>query len=66
MNVETPIGLGQFLKLSGLAETGGQAKELIAAGEVTVNGEVAYARSRQLHCGDRVATPLGEERVQCQ
>lgn len=49
-----PIGLGQFLKFSGLAATGGAAKELIAAGQVSVNDAVETRRSRQLAAGDRV------------
>jgi ribosome-associated protein len=51
---EEMIRLGQFLKLAGLVEHGGQAKEVIAAGEVVVNGEVDTRRGRQLHVGDVV------------
>ncbi|HEX6390867.1 MAG TPA: RNA-binding S4 domain-containing protein, partial [Solirubrobacteraceae bacterium] len=32
------IRLGQLLKLAGVVDSGGEAKELLAAGEVTVNG----------------------------
>ncbi|OLT50554.1 RNA-binding S4 domain-containing protein [Cellulosimicrobium sp. CUA-896] len=48
------IRLGQFLKLAGLAESGAQARELVADGEVRVNGEVDSRRGRQLHRGDTV------------
>ena len=48
------IRLDQFLKLSGLVETGGQAKLLIQGGEVLVNGEVETRRRRQLVVGDCV------------
>ena len=48
------IRLGQFLKLADLIDTGGEAKVLIAAGEVTVNGDVDLRRGRQLHRGDVV------------
>jgi ribosome-associated protein len=48
------IRLGQFLKLADLIETGGEAKVLIASGDVTVNGEVDTRRGRQLHPGDVV------------
>jgi ribosome-associated protein len=51
---EDMIRLGQFLKLANLVEHGGEAKEVIAAGEVTVNGEVDVRRGRQLHVGDVV------------
>jgi ribosome-associated protein len=48
------IRLGQFLKLADLIDTGGEAKVLIASGDVTVNGEVDLRRGRQLHPGDVV------------
>jgi ribosome-associated protein len=48
------IRLGQFLKLADLAETGSDAKELILAGEVLVNGEPETRRGRQLRVGDVV------------
>jgi ribosome-associated protein len=48
------IRLGQFLKLADLAETGSDAKELILAGEVLVNGEPETRRGRQLRDGDVV------------
>ncbi|GAB7004092.1 RNA-binding S4 domain-containing protein [Nocardioides sp. AN3] len=51
---EDMIRLGQFLKLANLVEHGGQAKEVIAAGEVRVNGDVEMRRGRQLHVGDVV------------
>jgi ribosome-associated protein len=53
------IRLGQFLKLAGIGDTGADAKSLIAAGEVIVNGEVELRRARQLRRGDVVAV-LGE------
>jgi ribosome-associated protein len=48
------IRLGQLLKLAGAAAGGADAKALIAAGDVTVNGEVEQRRGRQLHPGDVV------------
>lgn len=48
------IRLGQFLKLGGLIDSGGDAKVRIAAGEVRVNGEVETRRGRQLAPGDVV------------
>ena len=52
--VETPITLGQFLKLAGLVDTGGDAKMLVGTGCVTVNGEVETRRGRKLWPGDTV------------
>jgi ribosome-associated protein len=49
------IRLGQALKLSGLAESGGEARALIEDGVVTVNAEVETRRGRQLRHGDVVA-----------
>lgn len=51
---EQTIRLDQFMKLSGLAMSGGQAKHLIQGGNVFVNGELETHRSRKLHPGDRV------------
>ena len=48
------IRLDQFLKLHGVAGTGGQAKVLIQSGEVRVNGELETRRGRKLQPGDEV------------
>lgn len=40
------IRLGQLLKLAGLVDDGAAAREVINAGEVTVNGEVDTRRGR--------------------
>ena len=49
------IRLGQALKLSGLAESGGEARAMVEDGAVTVNAEVETRRGRQLRHGDVVA-----------
>ena len=49
------IRLGQFLKFSGLLDSGGDAKEVIIDGYVSVNGEEERRRGRQLHDGDLVS-----------
>ena len=48
------IKLGQFIKLANLVETGGAAKEVIAEGQVTVNGTVDTRRGKTLRDGDVV------------
>lgn len=48
------IKLDQFLKFAGAAPTGGQAKELVAAGGVAVNGEACTMRGKKLRGGDVV------------
>lgn len=54
-----PIRLGQFLKLADLVDSGSDARQQIAAGNVRVNGEVELRRGRQLRPGDVVT--LGSE-----
>ena len=56
------IDLGQLLKFAGLADTGGDAKALLADGAVEVNGEVDARRGRTLRDGDVVAV-RGEDPV---
>jgi ribosome-associated protein len=55
------IRLGQVLKLTGLAGSGGEARALIEAGAVRVNREVETRRGRQLRRGDVVA--VGDDAV---
>ena len=55
------IRLGQFLKLADLVDTGADAKGVLAAGLVRVNGDVESRRGRQLVPGDMVE--LGGRRV---
>jgi len=49
-----PLTLDQFLKLEGLADTGGMAKQIIQGGDVEVNGAVETRRGKKLQIGDRV------------
>lgn len=49
------IKLDSFLKLAGIAGTGGHAKILIQEGEVLVNGEVCTMRGKKLFKGDKVS-----------
>ena len=48
------ITLGQALKVANVAGTGGEAKILIQAGEIRVNGEIETHRGRKLQKGDIV------------
>ena len=55
VEIQTPfIKLDSFLKFAGAADTGGQCKELVVAGEVTVNGERCLQRGKKLVPGDVV------------
>lgn len=52
--VDGMIRLGQFLKYAGLAESGAHARELIASGDVEVDGQIELRRGRQLNGGEVV------------
>ncbi|WP_323985993.1 RNA-binding S4 domain-containing protein [Microbacterium plantarum] len=58
------IRLGQFMKFAGLLDSGGDVKEAIIDGFVTVNGEVDRRRGRQLQPGDVVTFDGRSVRVQ--
>lgn len=51
---EIPIELCQFIKFGGLTESGGEAKVLIGAGQVQLNGVVETQKRKKLVAGDRV------------
>ena len=58
--VETPlwihtefIKLQDALKYANVVYSGGEAKQLILDGQVTVNGEVCTMRGKKLRSGDR-------------
>ena len=57
------ITLGQLLKAVGMVENGAEAKEVITAGEVMVNGETDTRRGRKLREGDTVLFDGTEIRV---
>ena len=48
------IKLQDLLKFANLVESGGQAKECVQAGEVSVNGEVCLMRGKKIRPGDDV------------
>lgn len=58
------IQLDQFLKYVGAVATGGEAKCLIQAGDVTVNGEVEVRRRRKLVTGDLVTLDAATYQVE--
>jgi ribosome-associated protein len=62
LRIPPGMTLGQAIKVSGLVGTGGEAKVLIQAGEVSVNGEVETRRGRRLEEGDVVE--VGDERLE--
>ena len=48
------ITLDQLLKFSGVAETGGMAKDIVLNEEVSVNGEICSMRGKKIRKGDKV------------
>ena len=62
MRISPGTTLGRALKAAGLVGTGGEAKVLIQAGEVSVNGEAETRRGRRLEEGDVVE--VGDERLE--
>ena len=62
MQVQAGTTLGQALKVASLVGSGGEAKVLIQAGGVFVNGEVETRRGRKLYEGDVV--DVGDERLE--
>ena len=59
------IKLGQALKLAGLVENGAEAKEVIQAGAVQVNGETDLRRGRKLVAGDVIEYHGKQVTVKC-
>lgn len=52
------IDLLQFLKATGIAATGGEAKAMVDDGLVDVNGEPESRRRRKLRHGDELTIAL--------
>jgi len=60
---EETIRLGQLLKLADLIDSGAEAKDVLAEGLVTVNGELEQRRGRRLRRGDVVGLDAETVRV---
>ncbi len=57
------ITLAHAVKAVGLADTGGQAKNLVRGGTIQVNGGVETRPGRKLRAGDRFGTADGNDWV---
>lgn len=57
------IKLDSLLKFAGLAESGGEAKNMIIEGQVSVNGEKCCQRGKKLRSGDIVSCPAGQVKL---
>ena len=51
---ETFITLGVLLKITGIIDTGGQAKYFLSENSALVNGEEENRRGRKLYHGDEI------------
>ena len=49
------VELNQLLKLTGLCDSGGAGKQLVASGAVRVDGVVELRKTCKIHAGQRVA-----------
>ena len=56
-----PLALYKILKFEGLASSGGEAKAVIADGQVKVNGEVETQKRKQIVAGDVIE--FGDETI---
>ena len=54
------ITLGQLLKATGLARTGGDTKDMLATGEIRVDGKVEDRRGAKLRPGVTLVFPDGQ------
>ena len=59
---EDSIRLGQLLKFANVVTDGGEAKALIAGGDVSVDGEPETRRGRQVRVGSLVEVDLPQGR----
>ena len=48
------VRLCDLLKLAGIADSGGQGKHLVAAGEVSVDGAVESRKTAKIRAGQQV------------
>ena len=55
------IELNQLLKLSGVCDSGGAGKAIVAAGEVSVDGRVELRKTYKVRAGSIVT--LGDVRI---
>lgn len=69
MNYETVfietdyITLGQFIKLAGIIDTGGQAKDYLAGTTILVNGAEENRRGKKLYPDDVIQIDNGDSYI---
>ena len=55
------VELNQLLKLAGICDSGGAGKQLVASGEVSVDGQVELRKTFKIRAGQVVT--LGDVRI---
>ncbi len=55
------IKLDQLLKFSDIAESGAEAKDMVLAEIVSVNGEICSMRGKKIRPGDKVLIDFEDE-----
>lgn len=60
--IREPIELYKLLKMEGLAMSGGEAKQIVADGLITLNGEVETQKRKKLVSGDCIE--FGDTKLQ--
>ena len=56
-----PVELYKILKFEGMVPSGGEAKSVIANGQVTVNGQTETRKRKKIVSGDVIE--FGEEKI---
>ncbi len=59
------VALNDLLKMTGVAETGGRAKLMVADGIISVDGEIELRKTAKIHAGSKV-TGEGFEITVCE
>ena len=59
------VALNDLLKMTGVAETGGRAKLMVADGIISVDGEIELRKTAKVHAGSKV-TGEGFEITVCE
>ena len=57
-----PVELYKILKFEGMVGSGGEAKIVVAGGQVLVNGEVETRKRKKIVAGDIIE--FGDEKIQ--
>ena len=57
------IKLDQLLKFSGVAYSGAEAKDMILAGCVTVDGELCQMRGKKMYPGSVAVVDFGDDEI---